>query len=365
VRALVVDDQREFFDSIRPILKKAGFVCAYAPDLSSAETAFSNAVFDMVLTDLQMPPGNWGGLDVIRMVRERDTVVPVFAVSGKGTLAECIQALRLKANDYIRKELFASEFVERVMPLFARPYAIDHFPSLIAYLFRLYEEEQQEYAKARRLLDVFENTVRLLALMTIAEQFPKERGTMPAFLERLGMDRPSLGSYVAFLFEALKGQWEGYLLAALRASDLGRLREDCDEITKCRNEEFAHSSVIPSHRAIEITQRFSSVLVRLLNAISFLRRFQLFVAQTLRFDGELFTASGKLLQGSNLHHPTATVALNVAVPTGHSVVILDATVVTDVSELLEVIAARKGNWDVYKIYSKVAKNGLEFDLTPK
>jgi hypothetical protein len=136
-------------------------------------------------------------------------------------------------------------------------------------------------------------------------------------------------------------------------------------MTKCRNDEFGHSAVIPAHRASEITRDFSTVLLLLLNAISFFRRFRLFVSHTLRYDGTLFTASGRLLQGSNLHHPAATLPLNLAIPTGHAIVVFETVVIADVSPLVEVIPAQKGDWDVYKIYSKVARNGLEFDVIPK
>lgn len=313
MRALIVDDQREFFESIRATLKKSGFVPDYAPDLSSAQRNLTERNFDLVLTDLQMPPGNWGGLDVIKMVRELDNAVPLFVVSGKGSLAECIQAIRLGADDYIQKEAFVKEFLERAQPRFTRPYAIEHFPSLIAYLFRLFEGEQQEYAKARRLIDVYENTMRLLSLMIMAEQVPKAGGaSISSLLEQSNMGRPSLGHYVSFLFESIGSGWDGKLLTALRASDLARLRDDCDRLTKCRNEEFGHSTVISTQRAVQIVETFSKVLLRLLNAISFLRRFRLFVAHTLRYDGGSFTANGKLLCGSNLHHPTATLVLKMA-----------------------------------------------------
>src|SRR5437763_9597617 len=170
MRALVIDDQQGFYESVRPILSQAGFKANYAPDLASAERIIRSEVFDLVLTDLQMPPGNWGGLEVIKMVRAIDPPVPLFVVSGKGSLAECIHAMRLGADDYIRKEVFAAEFDERVRPRFNRPYAIEHFPSLVAYLFRVFEEEQQPFAKARRLIDVYENTIRLVSLMILAEQ---------------------------------------------------------------------------------------------------------------------------------------------------------------------------------------------------
>lgn len=366
MRALVIDDQRDFFESIRSTLKKSGFVSEYAPDLPSAQKNLAERNFDLVLSDLQMPPGNWGGLEVIKMVRELDRVVPLFVVSGKGSLAECIQAVRLGANDYIQKEVFATEFLERAQPHFARPYAIEHFPSLIGYLFRLFEGEQQEYAKARRLIDVYESTVKLLSLLIMAERFPKSgEASIPSLLERLNMGRPALGHYVSFLFESIRGEWDGRLLTALRMSDLARLRNDCDSLTKCRNEDFGHSTVISKHRALEIVEVFSGVLLHLLNTISFLRRFRLFVAHALGYDGTSFTANGKLLCGSNLHHPTATLVLKSAIPTGHATLVLEQEVVADVAPLIEVVTSTKGDWSVYKLYDKLGKNGIEFNFIPK
>lgn len=166
------------------------------------------------------------------------------------------------------------------------------------------------YLKARRLVDVYENTIWLLCLIVMCEASKEQGGHLPSLLRSWKMERPSCGSYVAFLFDVIDGKWGGHFLPALRASDLPRLRKDCDDMTKCRNEEFGHSTVMRMHRASEVIQEFSSVLCRLLNAASFLRTFRLFLAQELRYDGNLFTATGRILQGSNLHHPHASIALN-------------------------------------------------------
>ena len=363
MRALIVDDQREFFESIRPTLKKAGFVPEYAPDMPSAQRNLTERNFDLVLTDLQMPPGNWGGLDIIKMVRQLDVVVPLFVVSGKGSLAECIQARRLGADDYIQKEVFATEFVELVQPRFAHPYAIEHFPSLIAYLFRLFEEEQQEQAKAKRLLDVYETTMRLLSLMIMAEQFPKAESPVPSLLKEWKMQKPSLGHYESFVFDSINGKWDGSLLNALRASDFAHRRQDCSSLTHCRNQ-ISHSTLISQHRAAEIVRDFSKVLICLLNAVSCLRRFRLFLALTLENHGTSWAANGKLLQGSNLHHPTATMVLKDPPLTRHVTIITDTAVIADVGVLIEVVMSQKGDWDVYKVYNKLDENGIVFELIP-
>jgi len=201
--------------------------------------------------------------------------------------------------------------------------------------------------------------------MMMSEQFPKVGGQIRFLLEQWNMNRPSLGSYVAFTFERLSSDWDGRLLTALRASGLGGMKEDCARLTHCRNEDFGHSTVVSAHRATEIVGMFSKVLVRLLNAVSCLRQFRIFVANALRYDGTWFTADGRLLCGSNLHHPTATVLLKGAAPTGHAVVIVDTEVITDLSPLVEIVTSPAGGLNVYKVYDKVGRNGIEFDLIPK
>ncbi len=109
---------------------------------------------------------------------------------------------------------------------------------------------------------------------------------------------------------------------------------------------------------------FSKVLVRLLNAISCLRRFRLFVALTLENNGTSWTANGKLLRGSNLHHPTATMVLRAPPLTRHVAVIVDTAVIANVGPLIEVVLSQKGDWDVYKIYNKLGEKGIEFEFIP-
>lgn len=58
--ALIADDQPEFVQSISRLVKNAGFVIELATDSQSALDRMASRTFDLILTDLQMPPGNWG-----------------------------------------------------------------------------------------------------------------------------------------------------------------------------------------------------------------------------------------------------------------------------------------------------------------
>ena len=62
-----------------------------------------------------MPPGQWGGLWLLEQLKSRDIRTPVIIVSGEGTQAETIQALRLGAEDYVTKEQLSDELAERIL----------------------------------------------------------------------------------------------------------------------------------------------------------------------------------------------------------------------------------------------------------
>jgi DNA-binding response OmpR family regulator len=50
MRALVVDDQRDFYESIRPVLFEQGFRSVYAADLAAATREVASRVFDLLIS---------------------------------------------------------------------------------------------------------------------------------------------------------------------------------------------------------------------------------------------------------------------------------------------------------------------------
>jgi CheY-like chemotaxis protein len=312
-----------------------------------------------------MAPGNWGGLEVIKAIRAIDAAVPLFVVSGRGSLSECIDAMRFGADDYIRKEIFAAEFEERVKPRFMQPYAVEHFPSLIAYLFRVFEEEQRPFAKAKRLIDVFENTIRLMSLMILAEHLQLSKTPASDVLQQLSLDRPSLGHYVRFLFDRINSDWNGMFLTMIRASDFKEQRKICNRLTECRNADFGHSVMISDARATELIEVHLKDLYRILNSMSWLRRFRFLVASALRFDGNSFAIEAKLLRGSNLHHASTALSLSHAITTDHIVAVDSSLTMIDLFPLVELASATSGEWQAYRLYDKLTKAGMEFDTIPR
>ncbi|MBS1228616.1 MAG: diguanylate cyclase [Proteobacteria bacterium] len=102
-RLVVVDDDEAFRISLCDLLHSRGYPmpesCSGGRDLISL--LMEGAPFDLVLLDLTMP--DLGGLDVLRMLRQAKLEVAVVVVSGDRMMESAIGALRLGANDYVRK----------------------------------------------------------------------------------------------------------------------------------------------------------------------------------------------------------------------------------------------------------------------
>jgi len=95
--------------------------------VASGEEAIKALVarfFDLVLVDLSMPPGEWGGLWLLEEMKERDIFAPAVVISGEGTQSETIKAIRLGAIDYVTKENAERELQDRIHEAIVRASAV-------------------------------------------------------------------------------------------------------------------------------------------------------------------------------------------------------------------------------------------------
>lgn len=102
LRLLVVEDR----ESLRRMLVRAlggeGYAVAAAADLAEARLQFSSGEpIDLVLTDLMLPDGS--GLDVLALARARTPPPPVVVLTGFGSVAAAVAAMKLGAVDFLEK----------------------------------------------------------------------------------------------------------------------------------------------------------------------------------------------------------------------------------------------------------------------
>jgi FixJ family two-component response regulator len=110
---LVVDDEEGVRESLRFLLDRH-FRVRTVSSGESALRALREEPVDVVLLDLTMP--GLGGVETLAKIREVDDAVEVVIVTGYGSYQTAVDALRLRAFDYITKPVNS----ERVLSIVRR-----------------------------------------------------------------------------------------------------------------------------------------------------------------------------------------------------------------------------------------------------
>lgn len=98
---LVVDDEESIRFTFANFLQEAGHNVAVAQSYREVAQLFAMEPFDLIFSDIML--GRETGIDVLRMVREADSNVPVIMITGNPTLETAAEAVRLGAFDYLHK----------------------------------------------------------------------------------------------------------------------------------------------------------------------------------------------------------------------------------------------------------------------
>ena len=121
-RALVVDDSLAMRRRLVAVLQHLGAAtCDEAEDGAEGLKRFSEADYDLVLTDLNMPLVD--GLKLIHHIRagERRRDVPIVVVTTEAGETDRSRALALGANAYLLKPIRAARVSSAVRDLLGLP----------------------------------------------------------------------------------------------------------------------------------------------------------------------------------------------------------------------------------------------------
>src|SRR3989442_10195691 len=109
---LIVDDDANLRQNIHFILDKGGMKAAMASSGEEALQRMRTTAFDLVLLDVQMP--GMGGLEALRIMRERHPDVGVIMCSVLKDIAVAVEAMHTGALDYVTKDFSPPELIARV-----------------------------------------------------------------------------------------------------------------------------------------------------------------------------------------------------------------------------------------------------------
>ncbi len=152
---LVVDDDATFRATIAGALERRGFVVTTAVDATTAARLARETVFEYALVDVRMPGPS--GIELVATLREIDEGTRIVVLTGYGTTASAVDAMRGGAVDYLTKPTDA-ETVERALlgRRDAKPDDVDEVPSLdrveYEYLQRVVADAAGNISEAARRL---------------------------------------------------------------------------------------------------------------------------------------------------------------------------------------------------------------------
>jgi DNA-binding NtrC family response regulator len=107
-KILLIEDDRIMRVTIEDSLKANGYDPQVYEKGMDGLKAFHEDKFSLVITDVRLP--DMDGLGVMKMIREKDTKMPVIIMTAFGTIRDAVEAIKVGAFDYITKPFSLEEF---------------------------------------------------------------------------------------------------------------------------------------------------------------------------------------------------------------------------------------------------------------
>ncbi len=109
IKILVVDDEANFAILLRKVLQRKGYNPVIETDGIRAKKLIENEIFDLVISDLEMP--GVGGMDLLKL---KDTETIFILITGYGSIDSAVEAMKVGAFDYINKPFDMDEFTGKI-----------------------------------------------------------------------------------------------------------------------------------------------------------------------------------------------------------------------------------------------------------
>jgi len=117
-RILLIEDEPNIAEGILFNLELEGFQCIHAVTGEEGLEALAQASFDLVVLDLMLP--GIDGIEVCRLLRQRDPQLPVLMLTARADEADRVAGLESGADDYLTKPFSLAEFLLRVRGMLRR-----------------------------------------------------------------------------------------------------------------------------------------------------------------------------------------------------------------------------------------------------
>lgn len=161
-RLLIVDDDEAFRERLARAMRRLGMEVVTAADGEGAEQIAAAEAFDYVTVDLRMP--GIGGLETVRRLHERRPETRILVLTGYGSIATAVEAMRIGAIDYLRKPATAREILDHLHGLDETAPDPDSTPSLAnvewEHIHRVLTDCEGNISEAARVLGIHRRSLQ-------------------------------------------------------------------------------------------------------------------------------------------------------------------------------------------------------------
>ncbi len=112
ISVMLVDDEKEFVDTLAERLELRGIGVRVANDGETALPMIDDDPPDLVFLDMMMP--GIGGLETLKRIKERHPAVQVILLTGRGSDQDGMDGMNMGAADYIMKPIEIDQLMEKL-----------------------------------------------------------------------------------------------------------------------------------------------------------------------------------------------------------------------------------------------------------
>ena len=100
---LVIDDNPDIRSLVSNILRESNYDVRTAANYDQALFELNKKLPDLAIIDIKLDRADKDGIDLLKLVTEKDKLTPVIMISGHATVQIAIEAMRLGAYEFIEK----------------------------------------------------------------------------------------------------------------------------------------------------------------------------------------------------------------------------------------------------------------------
>ena len=118
MRVLLIEDDVMIGQVVQAALRDAAYAADWVEDGERGISAMACQEYDIVLLDLGLPRKS--GIDVLRDIRARGSVIPVVILTARDALDDRVSGLDAGADDYLVKPFEMAEMLARMRAVWRR-----------------------------------------------------------------------------------------------------------------------------------------------------------------------------------------------------------------------------------------------------